>query len=271
MSDRFARLPFKALTRLHELKGNELLLYTWLCLHRGDDGQCNPGDDLLMEETQLTRSPFNVARKGLIDTGWVECDFSTRSYRLAFHPEKQDEPPSRKPGQSHPENRDEVIPKSRMVHPEKQDGSSRKPGCHIGRTDHEQTMNSKGNTAHSREKPLTEIHLALLRILGWGLAPSVEHYEQVALVAEELVGLAEHYGQEYAPTPERIARFPDYIKAGQFSRWGPRAITNHWKRAVDWMNSAGEHNGTSTNRRKTRAELDEEILRARDYKSFNDP
>lgn len=272
---RFAQIPFKALSRMHELKPNEQQLFIWLCLHRHESGQCNPGDAMLMDEINISRSPFFEARKGLIKRRWIECDFETRSYKLAFHPEIQDEPPLPKTDETHPEIQDEVakaIPKSRTDHPEIRDRSSRNSGLHIGRTDHEQTKNKQGNTARAPEYELTPVHQALLRVLGWGLAPPKEKFDRVDLAVTELLELSAGYGENYTPTPERLARFPDYAKASKFSSWTERAIVNHWKRAVDWLNVEGATDGKSTTgRRETRHERSERLLQERDYASYDEP
>lgn len=105
---------------------------------------------------------------------------------------------------------------------------------------------------------------ALLRLFGWGRAPSREQTEQIRYTAEQLAGLAECYGDNYAPTPERIARFPAYTQASGFSRWGPTAVVNHWKRAVDFFEE--QDAGTRTTAKpKPTTDRNADRLKGRDY------
>jgi hypothetical protein len=100
---------------------------------------------------------------------------------------------------------------------------------------HDQPMLARAQEEQTAGDDFSAAEIALLSILGWGLVPNPERAKQVKCAAAELEDLAVCYGANYAPLPERIARFPDYAKAQKFSTWTLRAVVNHWKRCVDWL------------------------------------
>lgn len=270
----FGMVPRSATRQFRELSRNAYGLFTILCAYRNDrTGECFPTMAEQMRESGLNRTAWYEAWSNLEEKGWAKRparDGGQIVLLKGFEAENggqksesgdtglqqlADNPVSGDTGQKIRESRTE---------------SSGNPGLHIGITNHEQTMNKPKRDGARARDDFSPAEIALLGILGWGLAPGQVQADRVRLAAEQLDELAAHYGSPYEPLPERVARFPDYIKAHGYKRWGPDMIATHWKRAIDWMNSNGDPNGTSTNRRKTRAEIDEEILRARDYKSFND-
>jgi len=94
---------------------------------------------------------------------------------------------------------------------------------------------------------------ALFHLFGWRtLVKSSLHVEQVKMTAQQLFGMRECYGAEYAPLPERIARFPDFAREMEFKKFGPNAVVNYWKRFVDW-DKERQRNGTSKHHRNANA------------------
>lgn len=113
---------------------------------------------------------------------------------------------------------------------------------------------------------LSEVEQALSHIIGWGMAPAKSNVDDLRQTAQRLASLHVEYGEVYRPTPERIARFPDYTRDLGFSRWGLRAVRDHWKRFCDWLaNPQPKEQQNADRTYKTAGERSTQRLAERDY------
>lgn len=261
---RFAIIPLNIALRLHSMSAAAAGLYAVLrTYHNERTGLCNPSSKTIIEEFEragfpMPRSTFFKARQELLglkvlneETGelspkLIELDDDNYVFLEPVSLENETDLKSQKRDSRLPSLENETISESQKRDSEsrKRDSKSQKRDSLLHVTDHEQTNNKKGGNACARGE-LTDIQIALLRVLGWGLTPPDIRYNQILAVEEEMAQIVRDYGQDYAPTPERIARFPDFARASQFSRWGTAALMNNWKRAVDWMNSVAPRNGNT--------------------------
>lgn len=87
------------------------------------------------------------------------------------------------------------------------------------------------------------IEVALARAKRW-LMPSAKQAEWVRGVVQLLRETAVEFGPQYEPTPEQIARLPDWFRARGKPRWQVQWVVSNWAEFIDGLES--ETNGTGT-------------------------
>lgn len=245
---------------MHTLGSAASALYGALCLCRSiETGQCNPSKDYLLTLLAgMPESTYFRARKELAEKKWIRS--SENGYELlvgdfdAIRRTLKNESRDSQKRESALKNESESLSKTRVETLKNESATLKNESPFIGRTNHEQTKGTNQASdarAHAREASpapkhdaeplgdadqLTPLEESLRQARRWPLAIGQPQRQELAHVANQLTLIAAEFGTAYQPTPERVARLPDfYRRERRRSGWGWAWVVKDWPQFCEWL------------------------------------